>query len=93
MIGGTVPRMIDSIDPKVTQVTINGQQVLYIYCNLGSDLSLYPVTQLGMIKDDIQKTFSKIYPDVVIVVGFFDLKFTSLTKKQEFQGRLDGTVT
>lgn len=84
--------MIDAIDPKVTHVTIDGKQVLYIYCNIGPNLSLYPVAQLGMIKEDIQKTFSEIYPDTIIVVGFFDLKFTSLTKKQEFQGRLDGTI-
>lgn len=92
MIGGVVPRMIDSIDPQVTKVTINGQQVLYIYCNIGPDLGVYPIKQLGMIKEDIQKTFAKIYPDTIIVVGFFDLKFTSLTKKEEFQARLDGTV-
>ena len=42
--------------------------------------------------DKAQERLTKLLPDIIVIVGAHDLKFTTISKKQVFKGRLDGQL-
>lgn len=71
---------------EITKIALNEEDVLYIYCPV--DPGRLKKEQLKTLAEDIRHHFMEYFPGVRISVGFYDLKFTALTKKQEFAGRL-----
>ena len=67
---------------------------------IGEDGALYvyvpregmPPQRFQKELDHVQKRFKEAFPDTTIIVGAHDLKFTAITKKQEFKAKLDGTL-
>lgn len=67
---------------------------------IGEDGAMYvyvprnnmPPNKFQQELDRVQKKFKEALPDTTIIVGAHDLKFTAITKKQEFKARLDGTL-
>jgi len=71
-----------------TNVEIGDDSVLYIRL-VENDFG--PQRKKQMIKD-VKKQFEKMLPDTSIIVGDYDLRFTSISKKQAFKGKLDGQI-
>jgi len=42
--------------------------------------------------DKVRKKFEEALPGITVLVGIGDLRFSTITKKQEFVGRLDGQI-
>jgi len=71
----------------VTEVAVGDKDALYIYApNDGM-----PPARFGYELKQIHEQFKQVFPDMTIIVGAVDLKFTQITKKQVFKGKLDGT--
>lgn len=75
---------------KITRIELDGEDVLYIYANLME--SSYPQSVQCKIIDNIKAQFEKTLPDTKVVVGFVDLHFTQISKKQAFAEKVAGTV-
>ena len=74
---------------KINRIELNGEDVLYIYANLGES---YPQKVQHKIIDSIKSQFQKVLPDTKVVVGFIDLEFTQITTKDAFKEKIAGTV-
>jgi len=42
--------------------------------------------------DNAQTRLTALLPDIIVIVGGHDLKFTTISKKQVFKGKLDGQL-
>ena len=71
-----------------TNVEIDDDGVLYIRIIDCQGPPASRERQMEKIKD----AFEKMLPDTKIIVGIHDLHFSTITKKQEFIGRLDGQI-
>lgn len=75
---------------KVTSITVDNNEVVYIYCNLGKQS--YGVKYLEKLSKNIKESFETAL-GVKVVVGYYDLQFTQITKKQAFEEKLKGNVS
>lgn len=75
---------------KLTNIELGEDDVLYIHCNLG-DRS-YPQAVMHKIVDHVRDSFTTALPDAKIIVGFQDLEFTVVSRKDAFNEKLKGTV-
>ena len=84
------PQELPSPSPArvVTEVGVEGNDVVYIYVQNEH----MPPSKFHHELAQIQKEFKKAMPGTTVIVGAHDLKFTTITKKQEFKARLDGTL-
>lgn len=64
-------------------------EVLYIFAK---NTEGFPPGKWMKFCEDTKKGFEKILPDVKIIVGAYDLKFTTIGRKQVFKGKLDGQI-
>ena len=74
---------------KISSVTIDDKEVLYIYCDIGD--RNYTHRHLKSMAKEIKDTFQESL-GVSVIVGYYDMKFTPITKKQAFKGKLDGQI-
>ncbi len=81
----------NNVFKKVTHVTIADADVLYIYCDLGVEAR--PMSYKKHMAEEIRKAFEEQFPGTKIIVGFHDLKFTAITKKQQFGEKLAGNLS
>jgi hypothetical protein len=72
-----------------THVEVGDNDALYIYVE--NDTGMPPNKFLQYL-DRIKERFVEAIPGTTIIVGPHDLKFTTITKKQEFKAKLDGTL-
>ena len=77
---------------ETTLVTIDGKSVLYVYCR-PDDRLLRNHKLMQEVADVIRDRFKTLFPDTEVLVGYYDLKFTQITKKDAFAERLKGTAT
>jgi len=72
-----------------THVEVGDNDALYIYVenNMGM-----PPNKFLQYLDRIKERFVEAIPGTTIIVGPHDLKFTTITKKQVFKGKLDGSL-
>ena len=71
-----------------TNVEIGDDSVLYIRL-VENDFG--PQRKKKMM-EDIKRKFEDLLPDTKIIVGDYDLRFTAISKKQVFKGKLDGQI-
>ena len=72
-----------------TVVNLDGDDTLYIYVQRPEHM---PPGRFQKELDITASKFKEALPNTTIIVGAHDLKFTSITKKQEFKSKLDGTL-
>jgi len=72
----------------VTEVNIDDNDTLYIYVPQEN----MPPNRFHKELEHIQKKFNEAMPNTTVICGGYDLKFTTITKKQEFKAKLDGTL-
>ena len=77
-----------NIASSATEITLGEDGALYIYCPRNQ----LPPARYQNELDSVQKTFKQAFPNTTIIVSGHDLKFTSITKKQEFKAKLDGSI-
>jgi hypothetical protein len=75
---------------KVTQVIVGEKESLFVYVPMEEH---YTQSRRHTVHDRIKEEYSKVYPDTPILIGFVPLGFQGIDKKQEFKGKLDGTIT
>ncbi len=73
---------------ELTNVEISKDGVLYIYIAE----ALGGTERRKKLMMHVKEIFQKSLPDVTVIVGFDELRFSTITKKQEFVGRLDGQI-
>ena len=78
-------------DVELSQVEIDDDGVLYIRIVPDPDR---PKRHEVMKKtqNNVEEVFKAMLPDTKIVVGYSDLRFSSITKKKVFKGKLDGKI-
>jgi len=74
---------------KVTQVIVGETESLFVYVPMDES---YTQGRRITVHDRIKEEYAKVYPDTPILVGFVPLGFQGISKKQEFEGKLDGTI-
>jgi len=72
-----------------THVEMSDNDALYIYVENTTGM---PPNKFLQYLERVKERFVEAIPDTTIIVGPHDLKFTTITKKQVFKGRLDGTL-
>jgi hypothetical protein len=72
-----------------THVAVGDNDALYIYVENNTGM---PPNKFLQYLDRIKDRFVEAIPDTTIIVGPHDLKFTTISKKQEFKAKLDGTL-
>ena len=77
-----------NIASSATEITLGEDGALYIYCPRNQ----LPPARYQNELDTVQKAFKQAFPNTTIIVSGHDLKFTSITKKQVFKGKLDGSL-
>ena len=73
---------------ELTNVEVGKDCVLYIRI---ADFEGGP-QRAQMQCTEVREKFEEALPGVKILVGIGDLRFSTITKKQEFVGRLDGQI-
>lgn len=73
---------------ELTNVEVGEDSVLYIRI---ADFQGGPQQAQRQCRE-VRKKFEEELPGVKILVGIGDLRFSTITKKQEFVGRLDGQI-
>ena len=72
----------------VTEVVMEDTDAIYVYVpNDGIPPNRFH-HELNQIREELKKAF----PERTVIVGAHDLKFTTITGKQVFKGRLDGSL-
>lgn len=71
-----------------TNVVIGEESVLYIRL-VENDFG--PQRKKRMM-EDVKQKFEDMLPNTKVLVGDYDLRFTSITKKEAFVGKLDGQI-
>lgn len=71
-----------------THVDLDNNDALYIYAPRGN----MPPNKHQQYCQRIATEFREAFPGRTILVGGDDLKFTTISKKQEFKGKLDGSL-
>lgn len=93
IFGNLSPPEPDHNYPKpqhfATVVNLDGDDTLYIYVPRPEHM---PPGRFQKELDVTANKFKEALPNTTIIVGAHDLTFTSITKKQEFKGKLDGTL-
>lgn len=72
-----------------TQIEVDDDSALYIYVPRPDG---WPPAKFQMQLDLVAKNFKEALPDTTVIVSAHDLKFTTITKKQVFKGKLDGSL-
>jgi hypothetical protein len=75
---------------KVTKVIVGEKESLFVYVPMEHE---YTQGRRISVHDRIKEEYGKVYPNTPILVGFVPLGFQGIDKKQEFKGKLDGTIT
>jgi hypothetical protein len=73
---------------EINQVEVGDDTVLYIRLVDYNAPRTKTEKAMKMIKED----FQKLLPDAKVIVGVYDLRFSTISKKQAFKGKLDGKV-
>lgn len=73
---------------ELSNVEIDDDGVLYIRI---ADFQGGPMRAKNQC-EIIKKSFEELLPDVKIICGIANLKFSTITKKQVFKGKLDGQI-
>ena len=76
---------------ELSNVEISEDGVLYIQI-VDPDYKLGGPDRRNEIQKDVRDRFLQMLPDTKIIVGYHDLKFTTITKKQEFGEKLAGNI-
>jgi hypothetical protein len=71
-----------------THVGLDDSDALYIYVPRGN----MPPSKHRQYAQRIAEEFKTAFPGRTILAGGDDLKFTTISKKQEFKGKLDGSL-
>ena len=77
-----------TIYTTATEIVQGEDDTLYIYIPRDGIPSRVFQKQLNQVSE----AFKKALPETTVIVGAHDLKFTNITKKQEFKAKLDGTL-
>lgn len=92
IFSGIVPAEPDHNYPKAatiaTHVALDDSDAVYIYVPRGN----MPPNKHQQYCQHIADQFETAFPGRTIIVGGDDLKFTTISKKQEFKGKLDGSL-
>ena len=71
------------------QTFVDEGEVLYICAqNPGN----FPPTKWRNYCESLQEKFKEALPNTTIIVGAYDLKFTTISRKQAFKGKLNGQI-
>jgi hypothetical protein len=91
--GDLVPEEPDHNYPKpatiATHVGMDDTDALYIY--VPNEHGMPPNKHMQYV-ERVREGFEIAFPGRTIIAGPSDLKFTTLSKKQEFKGKLDGSL-
>ena len=81
--------MTEKLPPvESTNVEIDEDGVLYIRIADFKGGSERAKTQCAKVR----KVFEEALPGITVIVGIGNLRFSTITKKQEFVGKLDGQI-
>jgi len=72
-----------------TRIDVDDDSALYIYVPRVENM---PPQRFQNELDVVAKKFKEALPDTTVIVSAHDLKFTTITKKQVFKSKLDGTL-
>lgn len=64
-------------------------EAIYIYVPNAHNM---PPTKFQKQLDNTLERFKEALPNIIILVGAHDLKFTTISRKQVFKGKLDGQI-